>query len=186
MEKERSFGRILQDIFTSILIALFIAVMLKVFFIGSAIIISPSMEKTLMVNDHVLVWKFLYNRKIPVINKSFFIGFPVKRNHIIVFKREGHEDDYVKRVIGLPGDKIEFKGSRVFLNNKLLDEPYVNNKSIVRYRSYSIKIPENQVFVMGDNRNDSKDSRDFGCISIDNIVGKVFFIFYPFKRMKFF
>ena len=138
-----------------------------------------------MAGDHVLVWKFLYNKTIPVFKKSFFTGIPVRRNDIIVFKLKD-DDDYIKRVIGLPGDKIVFKENKVFVNDVLLKETYVKNKNNVYYINAVYEVPENKLFVLGDNRNNSSDSREFGFIKTANIIGKVFFIFYPFNRMRFF
>lgn len=184
-EKQRSFGKIIQDIFSAIIIALSIAVILKVFFIGSSIIISSSMVKTLMSDDLILTWKFLYNKRIPVLNINFFIGIPIKRNDILIFRPEGQKEDYVKRVIGLPGDEILLKDNRVFVNGILLPEPYLINKNDIQYVNSSYKVPENKLFVMGDNRNNSRDSREFGFIDKSNVIGKVFFTYYPFNRMRF-
>ncbi len=183
-EEQRNFRKIIQDIFSAILTALLIAVILKVFFIGSSIIISSSMEKSLMENDHVLIWKFLYNKKIPVFNKSFLFGIPIKRKDIIVFKLNDKEYDFVKRVIGLPGDKILLLGNKVFVNGIPLKEPYIKNKNNLRYIKLVCEVPEKMLFVMGDNRNNSKDSREFSYINTSNIIGKVFCVFYPFKRIR--
>ncbi len=183
-EEQRNFGKIIQDIFSAVLTALLIAVILKVFFIGSSIIISSSMEKSLMENDHVLVWKFLYNKKIPVFNKSFLFGISIKRKDIIVFKSNDKKDDFVKRVIGLPGDKILLLENKVFVNGILLKEPYINNKNNLKYINSVYEVPKKMLFVMGDNRNKSRDSREFDCINTSSIIGKVFFIFYPFKRIN--
>ena len=186
MEKEqRSFGKVIQDIITSLLAALFIAVMLRVFFIGVFLVPSSSMEKKIIPGDHVFAWKFLYNKTIPVLNKPFFIGIPVKRKDIIVFKRKGEDDDYIKRVIGLPGEKILLKDYRIFINGVLLKEPYINKRN-VSYINSVYEVPEGKLFVLGDNRNNSRDSRTFGFIYMSDIIGKVFFTFYPFTRMGFF
>jgi len=184
--RQRSLGRIIQDIFSSILIALAIAVILKVFFIGSSIIISSSMEPTLIPNDHVLVWKFLYNKRVPVFKKPFKVGLPLKRGDIIIFKLNGSNEDYVKRVIGLPGDTVSLADNRVFINNKLLDEPYIVSIRGIRYYSTSYEVPKNCLFVMGDTRNNSRDSREFGFVDMDKIIGKVFFNFFPFSRIRFY
>ncbi len=184
-KKQRSFGRIIQDVFSSILLALCIAVIIKVFFIEAFFVPSSSMETSIKKGDHVLVWKFLYNKKIPVFKKSFFAGIPIKRNDIIVFKLENKDEDYIKRIIGLPGDEILFKNNQVFVNGILLKETYVNNRYNISYFNAVYKVPEKRIFVMGDNRNNSRDSREFGFINIDNIIGKLFFIYYPFSRMRF-
>ncbi len=184
--KQRSLGKIIQDIFSSILLALFIAVIIRIFFISAFFIPSSSMEKVLKPGDQILVWKFLYNKHIPVLNISLFFGIPVKRQNIIVFKIEGDEDDYIKRIIGLPGDKILLKNNQVYVNGILLKEPYINTEHSIHYLNSVFEVPVNKVFVLGDNRSNSRDSREFGFVSIEKIVGKIFFIFYPFNRIRFF
>ncbi len=185
-KKQRSFGRIIQDVFSSILLALCIAVIIKVFFIEAFFVPSSSMETSIKKGDHVLVWKFLYNKKIPVFKKSFFVGIPIKRNDIIVFKLEKKGEDYIKRIIGLPGDKVLFKNNQLFVNGVLLKGPYIKNRNNVSYINTVYKVPGERIFVMGDNRNNSRDSREFGFINIDNIIGKLFLIYYPFSRMRFY
>jgi len=184
--KQRSFGKIIQDVFSSILLALFIAVILRVFFVEALFVPSSSMESSIKAGDHLLIWKFLYNKTIPVFKKSFFTGIPVRRNDIIVFELEDRDDDYVKRVVGLPGDKILLKDNRVFVNGALLEDNYVKNKNNLNYVNAVYEVPENRLFVLGDNRNNSRDSREFGFISTTNIVGRVFLIYYPFNRIRFY
>lgn len=184
-KKQRSFGRIIQDILSSVVLALFIAVMLRVFFIEAFFVPSSSMEITIKSGDHVLVWKFLYNKVIPVFKRSFFVGIPMKRNDIVVFKLK-EDEDYVKRIIGLPGDKILLKKNKVLVNEVILEEPYIGNENNINYFNAVYEVPENKIFVMGDNRNNSRDSREFGFINVTNIIGKVFLVYYPFSRMRFY
>ncbi len=184
--KERSLGKILQDIFNSILIALCIAVILKVFFIESFFIPSSSMENSFKPGDQILVWKFLYNKKIPIIKKRFSFGISIKRKDLIIFSVNDKEGDYIKRVVGLPGDNVLLKNNQVFINNIVLYEPYLKEKDNIKYLNTVFEVPWNKVFVLGDNRNNSSDSRDFGFVDINKIIGKVFSIFYPFNRMRFF
>lgn len=95
----------------------------------------------------------------------------------------------MKRVIGLPGDIINITNGTVYVNDKKQDEPYINkdlyNNTQVFYNFQKTKIPPNKLFVMGDNREQSKDSRNgLGYIEEDNIIGKVKFVYYPFSKMK--
>jgi len=183
--KFKTIGKTLYEIFNVILIALFIAVILRVFFIESALIVSSSMENTLKIGDQVLVWKFLYNKKIPLIKYKFFIGIPIHRKDIIIFKYQDG-DNYVKRVIGLPGDKILLKNNKVFVNGKLLNEPYVKSNKNVRYINSVYEVPNGKLFVMGDNRNNSSDSREFGFVDMNDVIGKVILVYYPFNRIRFY
>ena len=89
---------------------------------------------------------------------------------------------YIKRVIGLPGERITIEDGKVYINGKLLDEPYLQN-SVTTPRTgvyYDLVVPEGTLFVMGDNRESSKDSRSFGCIPIEKIESKVWIRFWPF------
>jgi len=121
----------------------------------------PSMEPTLKESSWVIVNKLYYVIKKP------------SRGDIIVFTLPGTKEKFVKRIIALEGETIEIKRGKVFINNLLIKEPYIK-----KYDNYSFKkrlIPLKTIFVLGDNRELSKDSRydDFGFISLENVVGKV-------------
>ena len=115
-----------------------------------------------------------------------------ERGDVIVFRSEllddeGNEKCLIKRVIGLPGDVVEIKTGYVYLNGEKIDEPYVKEQGISGEMD-AVTVPENQLFVMGDNRGVSEDSRSarVGTISEDTIVGKVFIRLYPFNSIKIF
>lgn len=184
--KQRTLGEIIQDIVSSILIALLIAVIIRVFFIEAFYIPSSSMENSFKPDDKILIWKFLYNKRVPLIKKSLGFGISLKRHDVIVFKLDNHKDDYVKRIIGLPGDRILFKDHKIYINEKKIKEQYIKNRQNIYYINSVYEVPENKVFVLGDNRNNSSDSRDFGFVPIDNIIGKVFMIYHPFNRIRFY
>ncbi|MBU1077291.1 MAG: signal peptidase I [Spirochaetes bacterium] len=184
--KQRTLGKIIQDIMSSVLLALCIAVILRVFFIEAFFIPSSSMEDSFKPGDQILTWKFLYNRHIPFVKIRFPIGDSIDRGDVIVFKLKDRDDWYIKRVIGLPGDIVHLKGDQLMINGKLLRELYVKNKDNIFYLNSIYEVPENKVFVLGDNRNNSGDSREFGYVPTESIIGKVFFIYYPFTRVKFF
>lgn len=116
----------------------------------------------------------------------------IDRFDIIVFDSPTSDEDYIKRVIGIPGDKLEFKNDVLYINGELYEENYVKNiegltkvtgdLSLEKLTGYS-EVPENRYFVLGDNRGNSKDSRYFGFITEESIAGEALFRFYPFDQL---
>ncbi len=136
-----------------------------------------SMQPTLYEEDYVFV------------NKAAVHFSDLEHGEIVIIKEEGESKYYVKRVIGLPGDVINITNGSVYVNDKKQEEPYTNkdlfNNTQVFYNFQKTKIPPNKLFVMGDNRELSRDSRNgLGYIEEDNIIGKVEFVYYPFSKMK--
>ncbi len=130
---------------------------------------SASMNPTLREKDYILATKYDFD------------PHQTRRGDVIVFKYPvDKKTDYVKRVIGLPGEKIEIVGNKVYINGKILDEPYTVYKGTGKYGPYSI--PEGNYFVMGDNRDFSQDSRSWGPVPVDLIEGLAYKIYYPFSR----
>lgn len=115
------------------------------------------------------------------INKYSHFFLPVKRFDVVVFRGPDKKDDYVKRVIGLPGDEIEYKDDQLFVNGEPVPEPYLSTKKLgTQTGNFTLKeitgkrkIPEEYLFVIGDNRIQSYDSRHFGFVKAEQIVGKV-------------
>jgi len=181
-----------------ILAALVVAVVLKTFLIQAFYIPSGSMEDTLQVNDRVMVNKVAY--QIGDLQRGDVIvfddptgdtrpdeSFPeaVRRNVGEAIGVTVPDIEFIKRVIALPGETLDFQDNEVRINNQLIPEPYV--KVDPESRSHcpdveSLVIPAGEVFVMGDNRNNSQDSRCFGTVPIDTIVGKAFVIMWPAER----
>jgi signal peptidase I len=133
---------------------------------------SKSMVPTLEVGDRVFVNKFIYRFD------------PPERHDIIVFKSvegstEGGQEDLIKRVVGLPGDEISVQDGALFVNGERQEEPYVNKQSPDTSSFGPAVVPEGKVFVMGDNRADSRDSRFIGPVPLENIEGEAFMIFWP-------
>lgn len=127
-----------------------------------------SMQPTLKPGEFVLVHKLAYR-----------FG-EIHRGDIVVFHYSPQED-YIKRVIGLPGDSIEIADGLVKVNGYALKEPYINAPPMY---NGSWQVPEGKVFVLGDNRNQSSDSHTWGFVPIDNIVGKAFVVYWPLEEMK--
>jgi len=138
-----------------------------------------SMEPTFKSGDYILTLKITYKLR------------PIERGDVIVFKSPRNpEIEYIKRVIGLPGDKIVIANGQVFVNNKLLNETYISATTNLWENGFvkenqPLIVPENHVFVMGDNRPRSSDSRDFGPIAISLIEGVVFYRYYPPQKAGF-
>ncbi len=164
-----------------ILIALGVAFTVRTWVFETFYIPSGSMEPTLMIGDRILVDKL-----------SFQLGGHIATGDIVVFRRPPHETIIphsikylVKRVIGLPGETISSHGGQVYINGKLLHEPFLP-KGTITTGITTQKIPPGHYFMMGDNREDSEDSRFFGPISGSLIVGKVVARIWPLGAFKIF
>ncbi len=157
------------------------------------------MKNTLLIGDHILVSKFSYGihipNQIPFTNIVFFDDYRFfaktpDRGDIIVFKFPKDESrDFIKRVIGLPGEQLELRRQKVFINGKLYDDPYARHTDFpsnppMRPRDDfgPIRVPEGHVFVMGDNRENSQDSRFWGFLDMDKIKGKALIIYWSWNR----
>lgn len=172
-----------RDYAESIFIALIIALFIRTFIVQSFKIPSGSMEETLAIGDYLLVNKFIYGIKVPFINRKILdIGSP-KRGDVVVFAYPKDESrDFIKRVIGIPGDVIEIRDKKVFANSK----PYENPREVFRTREIlpkeqsprdnfgPVKVPDDSFFVMGDNRDNSYDSRFWGLVNKERIKGRAF------------
>jgi len=132
---------------------------------------SESMVPTLRVGDRVLVNKFIYR-----------FAEPARRDVIVFESVEGGNEDLIKRVVGVPGDRISVRGGKLLVNGEPQKEPYVNKKYPDRSFSAPTTVPEGQVFVMGDNRANSRDSRYFGTVPYKKIEGEAFLRFWPPDR----
>jgi signal peptidase I len=162
---------------------------IRPFIVQAFYIPSASMRPALWESDRILVNKFIYRFRQP------------QRFDVIVFKAPPEaspdEKDFIKRVIGLPGEIVEVKNGRVYINHKPLDENYVDEEwalpppkkvpphTVIRpeYEYGPYKVPPNMLFVMGDNRNNSKDSHYWQGLSMDRVLGKAMVIFWPPSRI---
>lgn len=160
---------------TVVILAAFVtAIVLRVAVVQAFSIPSVSMERTLLVGDRVLVNKLSG-------------GDTPHRGQVVVFKRPPGEEaaaikDLIKRVIGLPGDTVSAENGRLYLNGKPLSEPYLQpgTRTVM---DHPFTVPPGHVFVMGDNRTQSRDSRFFGPITIKSIVGRAFIRVWPPNRV---
>lgn len=171
----------------AIIIALVLALFIRTFIVQAFKIPSGSMLPTLKIGDHLLVNKFIYGVKIPF-SGSVLIPFKNPRpNDIVVFKfPQNPKLDYIKRVIGVPGDTIEGRNKTLYINGKRIDDKYgvhLNNSIMdtaagPRDNFGPITVPEGKIFVMGDNRDNSFDSRFWGFVDYNAVLGKALILYW--------
>jgi signal peptidase I len=185
---------IVREYAESIIIAIILALIIRTFVVQAFKIPSGSMEDTLAIGDHILVNKFIYGTKIPFTSTRFLKMRDPQRGDVIVFEYpEDPSKDFIKRVVGLPGDEVQVIDKKVLVNGK----PYVNphevhkEKDIIpeaqnpRDNTKVIKVPQGAYFVMGDNRDRSYDSRFWGFVKMDKVKGLAFIKYWSWDREKF-
>jgi signal peptidase I len=190
-EERRSFLRELPILF---IVALAVAIVLKTFVVQAFFIPSGSMEPTLEPGDRVLVQKVMYGpdrgdvivfsdpQGRPGPDRGIVGGFVHWLSSTLGIERPEHED-FIKRVIGLPGETVELRDGRLFVDGVRIREPYL--KGAVDTRDYGpVRVPEGALFVLGDNRLNSNDSRfGLGFVPVDKVVGRAFAIVWPPSRV---
>ena len=169
--------------------ALLLALFIRTFIVQAFKIPSGSMIPTLQIGDHILVNKLAYGIRIPFWGQ-YLVDFttPQSGDVIVFIFPEDRSKDFIKRVIGVAGDAVEIRGKKVYINGKQIEDPHAHfegddPQSILpasRDDFGPTKVPENHVFVMGDNRGNSQDSRVIGSISEDLVVGKAWLRVWPF------
>lgn len=178
----------------AILVAVLIALFIRTFVVQAFKIPSGSMKQTLQIGDHILVNKFLYGIKIPYWRKTIIPIEKPQRGDIIVFKYPIDPDkDFIKRVIGVGGDVVECRDKKLYVNGELLNhdhgvftDPHVLPGNIRPRDNFGpITVPENSLFVMGDNRDESFDSRFWGYVDLKAVNGKAFIIYWSWDKDKF-
>ena len=198
MTKDRK--RLIREYAEAIITALLLALVIRAYIIQAFKIPSGSMIPTLLVGDHILVNKFIYGTKIPFSDRRFLVLREPEKGDIIVFKYpEDPKKDFIKRVIGVGGDVIESKNKIIYVNGKPLSEPYtqhVDNYVFPAgigqplYRPFGvgsrdnfgpIRVPKDKVFVMGDNRDQSYDSRYWGFVDLKDIKGEALIIYWSWN-----
>lgn len=173
-KRKNSLGRELLEDVVLVIVVLAVVFFLKNYVLINAVIPSGSMENTIMTGDRVFGNRLAYR-----------FGEP-ERGDIVIFKYPDNEEElYIKRVIGLPGDKVEIRDGLVYLNDsaKPLEEPYLKETPVGDYGSY--QVPEDGYFMLGDNRNWSKDSRfwENTYVTREEVLAKAVFRYYPFDEI---
>lgn len=156
--------------------AFIIAILIHRFIGQGYTVLGPSMQPTLYTNEKVIISKIHYRFGEPQRGDIAVVYYPPSASN------PGGSNSYVKRVIGVPGDVLAVVDGKLMRNGMQVNEPYI--KENMRWDFDEITVPEDHVFVMGDNRNDSNDSRSVGAISYDNVVGKALWIYWPFSKMS--
>lgn len=189
----------LREYFESIVIAVILALFIRTFVVQAFKIPTGSMENNLLIGDHLLVNKFVFGPSASGAEQAVLPLGTITRGDVVVFKYpEEPERDFIKRVIGLPGESIELRQKKVYINGTPLDEPYVHfleppgaGTSVhevtsldVRERYGPVTVPANQYFVMGDNRDNSQDSRYWGFLPRDYVKGKALLIYWSYEAER--
>jgi signal peptidase I len=188
MGKKTFFKEYLEPIIIAVLIALFIRTLI----VQAFKIPSSSMEPTLLVGDYLLVNKFTYGIRIPYSDKvfgeskRFFEWKKPRRGDVIVFIfPKDRSKDFIKRVIGTEEEKVEIIHNKIYINDKLIDDPWGHfTMPMASIEDYGpVKVPQGFLFVMGDNRDNSQDSRFWGFVNINEVKGKALIIYYSGPSM---
>ena len=184
----------LRENIEAILVAIVIALFIRTFVVQAFKIPSGSMKQTLQIGDHILVNKFIYGVRIPYVRKSIIPLKKPQRGDIIVFKYpvDPHKD-FIKRVIGIPGDKIEIRNKKLYVNQEQVNDDYgvytdsriLSANVLPRDNFGPVTVPEQSLFVMGDNRDESFDSRFWGFVDYKALNGKAFIIYWSWDKENF-
>jgi signal peptidase I len=189
----------LREYVESIVIAVILALFIRTFVVQAFKIPTGSMEENLLIGDHLLVNKFVFGPTASSLERALLPVGTIRRGDVVVFKYpEEPERDFIKRVIGLPGETLELRQKIVYVNGTRLDEPYVHflvrpslspegyeeTSNDLRERYGPVVVPANQYFVMGDNRDNSQDSRYWGFLPREYIKGKSWLIYWSYQSER--
>jgi signal peptidase I len=184
----------LRENIEAILLAVVLALFIRTFVVQAFKIPSGSMEDTLLIGDHILVNKFIYGVRMPFTNHTLIHVTNPQRGDIVVFKfPEDPKMDFIKRVVGVPGDVVECHDKVVTVNGKVEDNPHAVHKDPheipgpypPRDNFGPITVPAHSLFVMGDNRDQSNDSRYWGFVDFEALRGKAFMIYWSWNSDDF-
>lgn len=182
------------DWIKSLILALIIALFIRTFVVQAYKIPSGSMIPTLLVGDYLLVNKLSFGIKNPFKEEFIYFRSLPNRQEIVVFTYPlNKHQDFIKRVIGLPGDVVQIVNKKVYVNGKPLEEPYVKftdpevypKELSPRDNFGPVKVPPGMIFVLGDNRDQSYDSRFWGFVPINYLKGKAFIIYFSWDSENF-
>jgi signal peptidase I len=183
-----------REWFESICVAVVLALFVRTFVVQAFKIPTGSMENNLLIGDHLLVNKFVFAPTLSGLERAVLPIDAIVRGDIVVFKfPEDPERDFIKRVIGLPGETLELRNKKVYINGSPLDEPYVHflyppdegevvsgSEFDLTRRYGPITVPAEHYFMMGDNRDNSQDSRYWGPMPASYVKGKALFVYFSF------
>ncbi len=181
-----------REYFESIVVAVILALFVRTFVFQAFKIPTGSMKPNLLVGDHLLVNKFIFAPAASALERALLPMRPIERGDVVVFKFPEEPDrDFIKRVIGLPGDTLELKDQTIHINGMPLIEPYAHylfppmgdgqaDSFDLRRKYGPVTVPDGHYFMMGDNRDDSQDSRFWGFLPASYVKGRALFIYWSF------
>lgn len=181
---------VFREYFEAIIIAIILALFIRTFVVQAFKIPSGSMLPTLLIGDHLLVNKFIYGIRIPFSGKILVPISSPERGEVVVFRfPKDRTIDYIKRVMGVPGDTVEIRNKKVFINDKAVEDshahlssPSILNGDVSPRDNFGpVLVPEDRIFVMGDNRDNSYDSRFWGFVDQKDILGKAFILYWSWN-----
>ncbi|MGC8500271.1 MAG: signal peptidase I [Leptospirillia bacterium] len=181
---------LVRELTEGLLTAFVIAAVLKLFVVQAFRIPSGSMIPTLLVGDQILVSKLSYGIKSPFHDRYLFRTGHPNRGDVVVFKWPKDESkDFIKRVVGIPGDRIRIEKKKLYVNDVLQNEPYIQSidpdtTDQSPRDNFETVVPPHSYFVMGDNRDDSYDSRFWGFVKGRKIVGRAILIYWSWNKKK--
>jgi signal peptidase I len=181
---------VIRDWAESIVIAFLLALVIRAFLVQAFKIPTGSMRMTLIEGDLILVNKFIYGARIPFTSWRLPALRSPKRGDVIVFiYPEDKKKDFIKRLVGLPGDVVEIKGGSIYINNKpapeaVFNQIYYYNRGQLGLAGEKLFVPLDSYFVLGDNSATSKDSRYWGFVPKNNLLGQAMIIYWPPQRIK--
>ncbi len=163
--------RALWDVVSTVVPAIAIALLINIFVAQAMVVQGPSMQPTLHYDQRVMVEKVTYR-----------LAHGPRRGDVVIIEVQGETEPLIKRVVALSGETIEVRDGRVFINGVLLEEPWTTQQGGPNYNS--TLIPPLHVFVLGDNRGSSRDSRSFGPVAVDHLIGRAWLIYWPLDQME--
>lgn len=193
MSRLRKNKSVFREYFEAICVAILLALFIRTFVVQAFKIPSGSMLPTLLIGDHLLVNKFIYGIKIPFTGKILVPIKSPKQGDVVVFRfPKDRSIDYIKRVIGTPNDTVEVKDKKVYINGKPINDvhahvssaPVLKANASPRDNFGPVMVPEDHIFVMGDNRDNSYDSRFWGFVDQRDVLGKAFILYWSWDIDK--
>ncbi len=187
-----------REYFESLVVAVILALFIRTFVVQAFKIPTGSMETNLLIGDHLLVNKVIYSPSAGAWERALLPKKEIQRGHVVVFKfPEDPARDFIKRVVGLPGETVEIRNKTVFIDGKPLDEPYVRflepplRPGDPDYGFHDDRdnwgpqvVPEGQLLVLGDNRDNSRDSRFWGFLPEDQVKGRALLVYWSYEASR--
>jgi len=193
VSSRKSEKSVVREYTEAILIAIVLALFIRSFVVQAFKIPSGSMLPTLQIGDHLLVNKFIYGVKMPMSGTVLIPWKSPVRDDIVVFRfPKDRSIDYIKRVVGVAGDTIELKNKQLYINGEAINNPHAHFTSNTLMKAGAgprdtmgpVKVPEGSIFVMGDNRDNSYDSRFWGFVDLRDVLGKAFILYWSWDLQE--